>query len=73
MENIDTASEFAHETVDKIADAAKEAFGETGEKLSEAEQKMLNDLRNFIHDNPITSVGIAVAAGVILSRLLVYR
>jgi ElaB/YqjD/DUF883 family membrane-anchored ribosome-binding protein len=73
MENIDTASEFAHETVDKIADAAKEAFGETGEKLSEAEQKMLNDLRNFIHDNPITSVGIAVAAGVILSQLLVYR
>jgi len=73
MENIDTASEFAHKTVDKIADAAKEAFGETGERLSDAEQKMLNDLRNFIHDNPITSVGIAVAAGVILSRLLVNR
>jgi ElaB/YqjD/DUF883 family membrane-anchored ribosome-binding protein len=73
MENIDAASEFAHETVDKIADAAKEAFGESGERLSDAEQKMLNDLRNFIHDNPITSVGIAVAAGVILSRLLVNR
>ncbi|MGZ4996549.1 MAG: DUF883 family protein [Methylobacter sp.] len=71
METIDTASEFAHETVDKIADAAKEAFGETGERLSDAEQKMVTDLRGFIHDNPITSVGIAVAAGFILSRLLI--
>lgn len=71
METVDAASEFAHETVDKIADAAKEAFGETGERLSDAEQKMINDLRDFIHDNPITSMGIAVAAGFILSRLLV--
>jgi len=71
MEKIDTASEFAHEAVDKIADAAKEAFGETGERLTDAEQKMLNDLRGFIHDNPITSVGIAVAAGFVLSRLLI--
>ncbi|MCK9619213.1 MAG: DUF883 domain-containing protein [Methylobacter sp.] len=73
MESIDTASEFAHETIDKIADAAKETFGEKGERLSDAEQKMINDLREFIHDNPITSVGIAVATGFILSRLLVNR
>jgi ElaB/YqjD/DUF883 family membrane-anchored ribosome-binding protein len=73
MDNIDAASEFAHEAVDKIADAAKETFGETGEKLSDAERKMLNDLRNFIHGNPITSVGIAVAAGFVMSRLLVNR
>jgi len=71
METIDTASEFAHETVDKIAGAAKEAFGETGEHLSDAEKKMINDFRDFIHDNPITSVGIAVAAGFVLSRLLI--
>lgn len=73
MADIDSASEFAHETIDKIADAAKEAFGETGERLSESEQRMLNDLRNFVHDNPITSVSIAVAAGFVLSRSLVNR
>ena len=71
METIDSASEFAHETVDKIAGAAIEVFGETGEQLNDAEKKMLNDFRDYIHDNPITSVGIAVAAGFILSRLLI--
>lgn len=73
METIDTASDFAHETVDKIAGAAKEVFGENGERLNAAEQKMLNDFRDYIHDNPITSVSIAVAAGFLLSRFLVIR
>ncbi len=73
MTDIDSASEFAHETIDKIADAAKEAFGETGERLGETEQRALNNLRNFIHENPITSVSIAVAAGFVMSRLLVNR
>ncbi|MDP1667379.1 MAG: DUF883 C-terminal domain-containing protein [Methylobacter sp.] len=73
METIDTTSDFAHETVDQIAGAAIEAFGETGEQLNDAEQKMLNDFRDFIHDNPITSVSIAVAAGFLLSRFLVIR
>jgi len=73
METVDTASDSAHETVDKIAGAAKEAFGENEEQLNAAKQKMLNDFRDYIHDNPITSVGIAVAAGFVLSRLLISR
>lgn len=73
METIDTASDLAHETVDRIADAAKKALGGKGEHLSEAEQQMIDDFRNYIHNNPITSVGIAVAAGFFLSRKLINR
>lgn len=73
METIDTASDLAHEAVDRIADAARKALGGQGEPLSDAEQQMLNDVRGYIHDNPITSVSIAVAAGFVLSRMLVNR
>lgn len=70
MDTIDIASGFAHEAIDKIAAAAKQAFGEKGERLDAAEQQMISDCRNYIHDNPITSMAIAVTAGFFLSRVL---
>ncbi|MGZ4991276.1 MAG: glycine zipper domain-containing protein [Methylobacter sp.] len=69
METIDKAAGFAHEAVDTIADAA-EVFGDSREQLDNAERQMKNDFRDYIHDNPITSAAIAVAAGFFLSRLL---
>jgi len=73
MDSIDTASGLAHEAIDKIAEAAKKALGGKGEPLSEAEQQTLNDVRDYIHNNPIASAAIGVAAGFILSRLLINR
>ena len=73
METIEKASTSAHEVVDKIANAtsqAAEALGEKGDQLKSAEQRMMNQCRGYVHDNPITSLGIAVAAGFLLSRLL---
>jgi len=73
METIDKASHSAHEVVDKIASVtsqAAEAMGEKGDQLKSAEQRMMNQCRGYVHDNPITSLGIAVAAGFLLSRLL---
>jgi ElaB/YqjD/DUF883 family membrane-anchored ribosome-binding protein len=73
METIDKASNSAHEAVDKIANAttqAAEAIGEKGEQLKNAEQQMMNNCRSYIHNNPVTSLGIAVAAGFLLSRIL---
>lgn len=73
MESIEKASHSAHEVVDKIASAtnqAAETLGEKGEQLKNAEQQMMNQCRRYVHDNPITSLGIAVAAGFLLSRLL---
>lgn len=73
METIDKAAISAHEAVDKIAGAtnqAAEALGQKGEQLKNTEQQLMENCRSYISDNPITSMGIAVAAGFLLSRVL---
>ena len=76
MDTIDKASNYAHETFDKIAGAtshAAETLGEKGDELINAEQKMEKQCRSYVRDNPITSLGIAATAGFLLSRLLRLR
>lgn len=76
METIDKAASSAHEAVDKIANVtnqAAEALGQRGEQLKNAEQQLIEDCRLYINENPITSMGIAVAAGFLLNRLLSCR
>ena len=73
MDITDKVSHSAHEAYDKIADVtsqAAEALGEKGEQLKNAEQQLIEDCRVYVRDNPITSVGIAVAAGFLLSRMV---
>jgi len=73
MDITDKVSHSAHEAYDKIADAtsqAAEALGEKGEQLKNAEQQIMEDCRVYVRENPITSMGIAVAAGFLLSRVL---
>jgi len=73
METIDKASKSAHEAFDKVASAtshAAEVIGEKGEQLKNAEKQLMENCRGYIRDNPITSLGIAAAAGFLLSRLL---
>jgi len=76
METIDKAASTAHEAVDKVASAtnqAAEAIGEKGEQLKNAEQQLMEDCRGYVRENPIKSMGIAVAAGFLLSRVLSSR
>jgi ElaB/YqjD/DUF883 family membrane-anchored ribosome-binding protein len=73
MDTIEKATNSAHEAVDKIASATNhtiDTFGEKGEQLKYSEQKFLHECRSYVHDNPITSLGIAAAAGFMLSRIL---
>lgn len=76
METIDNVSIAAHEAVDKIATAttkAAEAIGEKGDQLKNAEQQLMENCRGYVRENPLTSLGIAAAAGFLLSRLLSSR
>ncbi|MEQ1620436.1 MAG: DUF883 domain-containing protein [Methylococcales bacterium] len=76
MDTIQKASQSAHEAVDVITNVttqAVDALGEKGEQFKNAEQQMLEDCRNYVHNNPISSLGIAAAAGFILSRLISSR
>jgi ElaB/YqjD/DUF883 family membrane-anchored ribosome-binding protein len=73
MKTKDKVFDSAHETYDKIANAANEAteaLGEKGVKLKKAEQKLMKNCRGYVSNNPITSLGLAAAAGFLLSRLL---
>ncbi|MDO9238898.1 DUF883 family protein [Methylicorpusculum sp.] len=76
MDTIKNAANSAHETVDKIANAtnqAAEALGEKGEQLKNCEQQLVENCRSYVHENPLTALGIAAAAGFVLSRLLSSR
>ncbi len=73
MNTINKASNYAHEAVDKVARAsthAAEAFDEKSEQLKKTEKRLIKDYINYTRDNPIKSLGIAVAAGFLLSRVL---
>ena len=73
METLDKASQSAHEAIDKIASAtsqAADALGEKGQQLKQAEQQLLENCRGYVREHPLTSLGIAAAAGFLLSRLL---
>ena len=73
MEALNKASNYAHDTFDKIANAASQTahvLGETSDDLLDAEQKLIRNARHVVRDNPMTALGIAATAGFLLSRLL---
>jgi ElaB/YqjD/DUF883 family membrane-anchored ribosome-binding protein len=73
VETIDKVTTSAHDAVDKISSAtnkAAEAIGEKGAQLKNAEQELMENCRGYVRENPLTSLGIAAAAGFLLSRLL---
>jgi len=70
---VDRIASGAHRTVDKIASAAGQAaetLGVKGEQLKNAQVQAMEQCRGYVRDHPVTSLGIAVAAGFLLSRLL---
>lgn len=72
----DRAIDYAHDAVDKIVNAtneAAEALDERSEQFIDTKQQMVKNCRSYIQDNPITSLGIAVASGFLLGRLLSRR
>jgi ElaB/YqjD/DUF883 family membrane-anchored ribosome-binding protein len=73
MNTTDKVANFAHETVDAVADAsnhARAAFDEKSDQIMNAEQQLLKNCQTYIRENPVTSLGLAVAGGFLLSRLL---
>lgn len=72
-DTIERVKAGAHETVDKVADATRQAaetLGRKGEQLKNAEQQWVEDCRTYMREKPITSLAIAVGAGFVLSRLM---
>lgn len=70
---VDRFASSAHKAVDKLVNVASQAterFGSRSEQLKGSQERMMDEARIYIRNKPGTAVGIAVAAGFILSRIL---
>lgn len=72
-DHIERASSTAHDTVDRVAQTASayaERFGEQAEALLEMKDNWVEGAREYVREHPVAALGIAVAAGYILSMLM---
>jgi ElaB/YqjD/DUF883 family membrane-anchored ribosome-binding protein len=72
MKTIHKVASSAHGAVDRLAGAADQAansLGDGGRQLKKAEQRLVEDSREYTRDNPVKSFAIALAAGFVLGRL----
>ncbi len=70
---IDRAAEYVHQTVDKAvtgAAPAAEWVNEQATALSATQKKLVSSTRAYVAANPLVSLGIALAAGFLASRLI---
>ena len=63
---IDQVASMAHHAVDKAADVVSEQ----GANLSAVKKKLAADTANYVSVHPIKTIAIAVAAGFLLSRIV---
>ncbi len=70
---VERVASSAHSAVDSIANATcqvADTLGRKGQQLIDAETRMIGSTRGYISANPVTALAIAVAAGVLISRLM---
>jgi len=72
---IDRIVATAHHAVDSAAGAAAPTadwLAERGASLKAAQKNLVADTCNYVSVNPLKSVGIAVAAGIVISRAMLF-
>ncbi|MDE2210844.1 MAG: hypothetical protein KGJ99_14055 [Betaproteobacteria bacterium] len=70
---IDQVAAMAHLAVDKAATSAAPAadwLGAQGASLNATQKKLVTNTSTYISENPLMSVGVAVLAGFLLSRII---
>lgn len=73
QQTVDRLSQTAHQAVDRAASAAAsyaERFGEKGEQWMQMPQDWLDTARDYVRENPLQAIGMAAAAGYLLSILM---
>jgi ElaB/YqjD/DUF883 family membrane-anchored ribosome-binding protein len=66
----------AHVVVDRVAGVATQAaetLGNKSEQIRSAQDRLVGDARGYLREHPIALLGIAFAAGYVVSRLLASR
>lgn len=77
---VESYSRSAHQAVDRAAEAASaaagrvseqfEALGAKGEELLAMKDEWVGGAREYVREHPFQALGIAVAAGYLLSMLM---
>jgi len=70
---VDRMAAGAHRMVDRAAGVAGQAaqtLGVKGEQLRDFQERAFDQTRTYVRENPMTALGIAVAAGYLLGMLL---
>ena len=84
---MDRAAQRAHETIDRVAakagpavervrdaaNSAAETLQSKAAAFGELEEQWVENARQYVRENPLSSVAIGVVAGMLLSRLLASR
>ena len=69
MEQVGRAAGKARERLSHEAEAAKAHARDVGHKAKERSEETVHFINDFVEDNPWTAVGIAFAAGTLVSFL----
>lgn len=70
---IERAKASAHQAVDRIADSATQAatkLGASKDQMKEWQDTFVENCTRYVREKPLQSLGIAVASGFVLSRIL---
>jgi len=70
--NVDRLSQSAHDAVDKAASVASsyaERFSTKGEELIQMQEDWVSTARDYVRENPLQALGIALAAGYLLHMI----
>jgi len=73
QKHIERAGDSAHDVVDRVAETASsyaERFGERAEELLEMKDNWVEGTREYVREHPVAALGIAVAAGYLLSMIM---
>lgn len=65
-------SDTAHQTMDRVTQAASHAasrLGERGEELWALQGRAADTARSYVREHPIATIGIAIALGLLISKL----
>jgi ElaB/YqjD/DUF883 family membrane-anchored ribosome-binding protein len=78
--SIDSYSKSAHQAVDRAAEAASsvaerlgervDALSDKGDELLELKDSWIEGAQEYVREHPVAAIGIAVAAGYILSMMM---
>ena len=73
QQTVDRLSQSAHQAVDRAAQTASsyaERLGEKGEEWMQVPQDWMETAREYVREHPLQAIGMAAAAGYLLSILM---